>query len=174
MIGTLVGAGLGVASSLYGGVSASKAMKNVRDNLEEQKANNEAWYERRYNEDATQRADAQRLLQITQDNIRKRNREAAATAMMTGGTEESVAASKAANAKAMADAMSKIAADGEARKDSVEKAYMTRDAALDSQLNNMEVGKANAVTQAMQGAASAFGTAGTMADEYLDGRKKNE
>ena len=77
MIGSLVGAGLSAVGGVFGGISASKAMKRVKNNLQQQKQANQDWYNRRYNEDATQRADAQRILAKTEDSIRNRNRPAA-------------------------------------------------------------------------------------------------
>ena len=79
IIGSAVGGALGIGASIFGGISASKAMKKVKKNLEDQVRENQDWYDRKYNEDATQRTDAQRILTITNDNIRQRNKAAAAT-----------------------------------------------------------------------------------------------
>lgn len=94
ILGSAIGGALGIGGSIFGGISASKAMKRIKKNLEGQKQENESWYNRRYNEDATQRADAQRILTLTNENIRNRNRQAAGTQAIMGGTEESVAAAK--------------------------------------------------------------------------------
>lgn len=160
MIGSIIGAGLGAVGSIFGGISASKAMKKVKRNLEEQQRENKDWYARRYNEDATERADAQRVLAKTEEMIRDRNRQAAGTQAVTGGTEESVAATKAANARATAEAASQIAVAGEQRKDQVEAAYQQRDAQLQGQLNEMEVNKAKQIGAAAQGVAQAAGGLG--------------
>lgn len=146
-----IGAGLGVAGAIFGGISASKAMKKAKKNIEAQRQKNENWYNRRYNEDATQRADAQRILQMTEDSIRKRNKQAAGVAAVMGGTEESVAAAKEANNAALADAVSQITANNEARKDKIEATYMANDNAYQEQLNNLEIGKANTIAGAVQG-----------------------
>lgn len=155
MIGTAIGAAMNVGGAIFGGISASKAMKKVKKNIEEQQRKNQDWYDRRYNEDATQRADAQRILTITRENIRQRNQQAAGTQAVMGGTEESVAAAKAANNEALADATSQIAGNGERRKDAIEQQYMATDQQLQSQLNNLETNKANAISQAVQGVANA-------------------
>lgn len=155
MIGRLVGAGLAAAGSIFGGVQASKAMRKVKQNIDDQQADNEAWYNRRYNEDATQRADAQRILTKTEEAIRNRNRQAAGAQAVMGGTEESVAATKAANNEALAEAASQIAVNAEARKDQIEQTYQQRDAQLNNALNDMEVNKANAISQAVQGVTKA-------------------
>ena len=148
---------LGAAGSIFGGVKASKAMKRVKRNLEEQKRENQAWFDRRYNENATQRADAQQAVSLMREEMKKRSQAAAGAQAVMGGTEESVAAAKAANNQALADATAQIAANGERRKDAIEQQYQQRDAQLDDALNNLEVGKAQAIGQAVQGVAQAAG-----------------
>ena len=155
MIGSLIGAGLSAVGSIFGGISASKAMKKVKNNLESQKRENQDWYDRRYNEDATQRADAQRILSKTEESIRNRNRQAAGSAAVMGGTEESVAAANAANNAALADATATIAANADARKDQIEAQYQQKKAQVDDALNNLEMNKAQAISSAVQGVAQA-------------------
>lgn len=172
MIGSLIGSALGIGASIFGGIKASQAMKDAKSNLEQQRRDNQNWYDRRYNEDATQRADAQRILTQTAEAIKQRNKAASGTAAVMGGNAESVAAEKAANAQAMADAASRIAVAGEARKDNIEQQYQQRDQALQGQLNNMEVARANAVTQAAAGVAGAAGSTGNAVDQLLMDDKK--
>ncbi len=155
IIGSAIGGALGIGASIFGGISASKAMKKIQKNIQEQRRKNEDLYNQRYNEDATQRADAQRILTITQDNIRQRNQQAAGAQAVMGGTEESVAAAKAANNQALADATSQIAVNGEARKDQIEANYLQRDAELQNQLNNLQQAKAQNVANAVNGVAQA-------------------
>lgn len=155
LIGSIAGGALGAAGSIFGGISASKAMRRVKKNLQAQKEANQNWYDRRYNEDATQRADAQRILTQTEESIRNRNRQAAGTQAVMGGTDESTAAAKAANAQALADATSQIAAGAENRKDQIEQTYQQRDSQINEALNNLEMNKAQAISQAVQGVAKA-------------------
>ncbi|MBF1559025.1 MAG: hypothetical protein HXO13_06655 [Prevotella salivae] len=154
----LIGAAIGAAGSIFGGISASKAMRKMKANVEEQKKANQDWYDRRYNEDATQRADAQHILTLTQENIKNRNKAAAGAQAVMGGTDESTAAAKEANNKALADATATIAVNGEQRKDAIEGQYRERDAALNEQLNQIEKGKAEAIGQAVQGVTGAAGS----------------
>lgn len=155
IFGSAIGGALGIGGAIFGGISASKAMKKAKRNIENQMRENQNWYDRRYNEDATQRADAQRVLTMTNDNIRQRNQAAAGTQAVMGGTEESVAAAKAANNQALADATSQIAVNGERRKDQIESQYMSTKAELNEMLNALEQAKAGAVSQAVQGVAQA-------------------
>ena len=155
ILGSAIGGALGIGGAIFGGISASKAMKKVKRNLEGQMKDNQNWYDRRYNEDATQRADAQRILTMTNENIRQRNRQAAGAQAVMGGTEESVAAAKAANNQALADATSQIAVAGERRKDQIEAQYLQTKSDLNDKLRDIEVSKAGAVSQAVQGVAQA-------------------
>ena len=106
--------------------------------VNEQKRDNQNWYERRYNEDATQRADAQALLTRTADMVRRSNQQAAGRQAVMGGAEESVAATKEANAKAMADATSSIVQAGEQRKDNIEQQYLAKNDAYNEQLRQLQ------------------------------------
>lgn len=155
LIGSIAGGALGAAGSIFGGISASKAMRRVKKNLQAQKEANQNWYDRRYNEDATQRADAQRILTQTEESIRNRNRQAAGAQAVMGGTDESTAAAKAANAQALADATSQIAVNAENRKYQIEQTYQQRDSQINEALNNLEINKAQAISQAVQGVAKA-------------------
>lgn len=151
VLGGAIGAGLGAVGSVFGGISASKAMKRVKNSLNEQRSRNQDWYNRRYNEDATQRADAQAILTRTEESIRNRNKQAAGTQAVMGGTEESVAAAKAANNQALADATSQIAVNAERRKDAIESQYQAKDEALQQQLDELEQQKAENTAKAIQG-----------------------
>ena len=155
IIGSAVGGTLGIGASIFGGISASKAMKKIKKNIEGQVRDNQNWYDRRYNEDATQRADAQAILNRTEESIRNRNKQAAGTQAVMGGTEESVAAAKAANNQALADATTNIAIAADNRKDQIEQQYMQNKTDLNNQLNNLEQAKSAAISQAVQGVAQA-------------------
>lgn len=154
-LGDAIGGVAGIAGSIFGGISASKAMKKVRNNLNEQRQRNQDWYDRKYHEDATQRADAQAAITKTEEMVRNRNRQAAGAQAVMGGTEESVASAKAANSQALADATAQIAINADRRKDAIESQFQAKDEALQSQLNDIERQKAGNVAQATLGVAQA-------------------
>ena len=150
-----VGAGLSGVASIFGGISASKAMKKVKKNLQERQTENTNWFNRKYNEDFTQRADAQRILEQTRQQMLNNTRRSEGAQAVMGGTDESVAAQKEANAAALADAMSKMQVASDARKDTIEAQYQQKADQLSDQLNDMEINKAKNVTNAIQGVADA-------------------
>lgn len=158
MIASLIGAGLKIGGAVYGGIKASQAMKKMQRQIQQQKQENTNWYNRRYNEDATQRADAVRALQKVEDSIKNRNRAAAGTQAVIGGTEESVAAAKAANNEALSQTASNIAAQADARKDAIEQQYRQEDSRLQGQLNQLQAQKAQNIANAVTGVAGAAGS----------------
>lgn len=151
----LIGSAFGAAGAIYGGIAASRAMKKMRKNIELQRKRNEDWYNQRYNEDATQRADAQRVLTQTQDMLKRQTEAASGAAAVGGGTDESVAQAKAAANQTVGDVMSNINAQADARKDNIERTYQSKDDEYANQLNNLQQQKAQAIGQAVQGVASA-------------------
>lgn len=159
MLGGIIGAAGGALGGVLGGISRNKALKQQMKMVNEQKKENQNWYDRRYNEDATQRADAQAMLTQTAEAIKQRNRASAGSAAVMGGTEESVAATKAANAQAMSDATSKIVVAGEQRKDQIENQYRERNNALNAQLQGLQGQKKDALSiasDAVGGAVNGF------------------
>ena len=152
MIGTI----LGIGSSIFGGIMGARAAKQQKKAIEEQRKKNEEWYNRRYNEDATQRADAVRMLERTKDFIKERNKSAAGTAAVMGTPASAVAVEKANNNAIIADTTSRIIADNEARKDMIEQTYLEKDDRYQEQLNQANQDKVNSITQAVAGAANVF------------------
>lgn len=157
MIGALIGAGISAAGSIVGGMMGARSAKKAQENLEEQQKENQAWYDRRYNEDPTQRASAQRMITLVTEDVKKRNKAAQGTQAVIGGTEESVAATKEANNKAIADTVANIAAQGDAQKDAIEAAYNARKSEIAGQQLQMEQAKTQALANATAGVAQAAG-----------------
>lgn len=160
MIGTLIGAGLGLASSIAGGIANRKARKKQEQMLAQQQRDNQAWYDRKYNEDPTKRADTVRLLTQMQEQIKNRNRAAKGRQAVMGGTEDSTTAVKEANNKTLADTTSQIVAANEARKDNIEQQYQQNKRSIQGQQMQMEADKAAGTANVAAGVA---GTAANIA-----------
>jgi len=159
MLGGIIGGAAGALGGIFGGISKNKMLKKQIAMVNEQKRENQDWYDRRYNEDSTQRADAQAMLTQTAEMVRSRNQQSAGTQAVMGGTEESAAAAKEANAKAISDATSQIAVAGAQRKDQIEGQYRERQHQLDETLRQLEADKTDAfgmVSNAIGGAANGF------------------
>lgn len=165
MIGTAIAGAAAIAGQLIGGNAARKARKRQRAAIEAEKQKNQNWYDRRYNEDATQRADAQRLLNRVEESVKRRNKAAAGTAAVMGGSPEAAAAARAQNNEALADVTSQIVANAEARKDAIEQQYRERDAQLAGQQIAMQAEDQMATGQAI---GQSLGTLGEVASAFAD------
>lgn len=153
MLGGIIGGALGAAGGIMGGLSKNRHLKQQINAINAQQAENQNWFDQRYNEDATQRADAQRILTLTAERMKRANRAAAGTAAVMGGADVDRSASSA----AMADAASQIAVAGANRKNKIENKYIARKNELQGQVNELNAQKQNAldiVNGAVGGAAA--------------------
>lgn len=171
MIGSLIGAGLGLASSIAGGIANRNARKKQEQMIARQQRENQAWYDRTYNADPTKRADTVRLLTQMQEQIKNRNKAAKGRQAVMGGTEDSTTAVKEANNKTLADTTSQIVAANDARNDNIEQQYMNRKNQLQNQQMSIDAEKAADTANAVAGVA---GTAANIAASLDSGAGKSK
>lgn len=172
MIGSLIGAGLGLVSSIAGGIANRKARRKQEQMLAQQQRENQAWYDRRYNEDPTKRADTVRLLTQMQEQIKNRNRAAKGRQAVMGGTEDSTTAVKEANNKTLADTTSQIVAANEARNDAIEQQYQRNKRSIQGQQIQMEAEKSADTANVVAGVAGTAANIAATLDAGMGGAKK--
>ena len=172
MIGSLIGAGLGLVSSIAGGIANRNARRKQEQMLVQQLRENQAWYDRKYNEDPTKRADTVRLLTQMQEQIKNRNRAAKGRQAVMGGTEDSTTAVKEANNKALADTTSQIVSSNEARKDAIEQQYQQNKRSIQGQQMQMEAEKSADTANAVAGVAGTAANIAATLDAGIGGTKK--
>lgn len=169
MIGAIIGAAGGLASSIWGGIQAKKAAEKANNELADQRKKNEDWYRRRYNEDYTQSAEAQAAMTRARELAREQMQAARGTAAVMGGTEAGIAAAQGAANDMLADTMSGIAQNATARKDAVESQYLQTENALSQQQQNVyNQQAANSTAAANQGMAAGMSLLGADAQSYMD------
>jgi hypothetical protein len=173
----LAGASLaaGIGSSIFGGVQASKAAREAERRQRAAEAREDAWYNRRYYEDYADTAAGQNLIRRAKDIYANGIKRAEGAAAVAGGTDAAKAMAKEAGNKAVADTIANVAATDTQRKDNVDnmhrqaqEKFMQMDMAREQQ-------RANAITQAAQGASNALmSAAGTLGQEQaLKGASNN-
>ena len=172
MIGSLIGAGLGLVSSIAGGIANRNARRKQEQMLAQQLRENQAWYDRKYNEDPTKRADTVRLLTQIQEQIKNRNRAAKGRQAVMGGTEDSTTAVKEANNKTLADTTSQIVAANEARKDAIEQQYQQNKRSIQGQQMQMEADKSADTANVVAGVAGTAANIAATLDAGMGGAKK--
>lgn len=157
MVGALIGAAAQVGSSIYGAVKSSQANKRARALLQNQRDENQKWYEQRMAEDYTQRADAQNILRKQRELLDEQYKRARATNIVAGGTDESLALQQANANDIMGETMSDIAAQASDYKDAVEQQYRSQDSALNQQQIAIEQQQADNIADAAGQMGSAVG-----------------
>lgn len=160
MIGTAISAFTKIASSVYGGIQGAKANREARDKIAAMKRENDNEDRRVSYRDPSQSIVAQYALRRTFDAIRDRNRQAAGTAAVMGGTPESVAVEKAANAEQGADTAARVAASEAARQDQLHQQHVARKQQLEQEEYNLIRQKRQNIANAVQ---NGLGIAGGIA-----------
>lgn len=174
MIGSIISAGVGLATSIFGGIKARKAAKKQQAAIEDARQRNDAWYNKEYYQDYTQRSDAQAAMRNVRDFMKRSNQDAIASAAVTGATPEAIAAQKESSNKVVSDTAANIQANADAYKTNIQNQYNARDA----QLNNAKIEQYKAdeagaaqmadMGQAMMG-ASVNGIGGTSSPKVSPG-----
>ncbi len=149
---------MSAGGAIAGAIGSARAAKKSNQMIADQKSKNQAWYDRRYNEDYTQRADAQAVLENTRKLLAERGAQATATNTVMGGTDEALAMNKQASNEAMAQTMAGINAQADQYKQNIEGQYQANDGALAQQQIAIQQQKAKDIAQAGSGMAAAGGT----------------
>ena len=165
LLGAL-GLGLGAAGSAANFISQAKEARKRAEALDKRALENEKWYTRKYYENSTQSAAAQRALTAMRDAQRERMNRASGAAAVSGASSESVAAEKAAANKTIGDTVSAIAARDDARKERVDDEYRREKRAIENARDNISLQKqqntAAATSQALNTAGNIIALGGDM------------
>ncbi len=157
MWGAIIAAGISAATAIAGGIAKANARKRADARTAELERQEQDTYDRRYNERATERADAQRILTAIEERIKTRNKAAAGRAAVMGGTNEAAAVEKEANNKLLADAVGQINAQGASRQDALDTQHMKALSAFTEAHNASDLAKAQATGDAIQAAGQVAG-----------------
>lgn len=147
------------ASSVIGGQQAAKAAKEAEKRQRAQEASDNAYFTRRYNEDYADTNSGQNLIRRAKDYARENWRKEAGAQVVAGGTDASAAVAKEAGNKMVGDTVANIAAQDTARKANVDAQRQASQQRYMQMDINREQARANAITQAAQGASNAMMTA---------------
>lgn len=144
MIGAAIGAGVKVAGAIAGAIGGAQQMKKARKVLDGQRQDNQTWFDKEYNQDFTQRADTQALLNNVRTQADAQYKRAEQTAAITGATDESLAMQKG-NANDMyAETISGINQQADAHKQSIMNRFLdTRSELANAELDTYKQGAQN-------------------------------
>ncbi|MCC8071257.1 MAG: MSCRAMM family adhesin SdrC [Bacteroidales bacterium] len=146
---SLLKTGVNLASGLLGGLSASKALKKAQSSVKSEITQLDDWYQQRYNETATERADARALLSETSAMLKDSSRRAAARSAVVGSTPEQEALSKSQSTQALAQTVADISSDATSRKDQLATTYQSTRQRLMGKLQDLYANQGKAWQQAL-------------------------
>lgn len=149
----LIGAGVGLASSLYGAHKSAKSAKEQEAELARQRAANEAWYNRNYYQDYLNTVEAQNALKRVRNAWDERTREARARQAISGGTPEQAQAVAEAGGEAMGETVGNLAAQGQQNKAAIDAQKLAMDTNLSQQAAQIAENKQQAAQQLMSAGA---------------------
>ena len=121
------------AAAIYGGIKSGKLNRQAEKILQQQKRDNQRWYDVKMSSDYTQRADVQAAIKKQRELLNEQYERARATNAVAGGTDEALALQKQAANQALAQTATDVAARAADYKDNVENAYLNRKAGLEDQ-----------------------------------------
>ena len=163
MIGSIIGAGLGLATSAIGGALSASQNAKAEEEMRKQKGRNDAWYDRRYNEDYADTAAGQNMMRIAQDYARENWKKAHGASVVGGASESASALAKEQGNKLVGDTLANMSAQDTARKMNVdnihqqqENNYSAQQVALAQQKAKNTADVASAASDALFQAGSAF------------------
>lgn len=123
-----IGAALGAITSLGSGVAsaitANQQAKRAKAEADKSQALLQNWYDSQMGTNILDRADTLSMLKMYRDTMDEQNRKFQTNAIKGGASEEAKVAYAQKQNKGYADAISRIAAQGQQRKDQVADAYM--------------------------------------------------
>ena len=168
-----IGAGVGLASSLFGGIKAADAAREAERRQRAQEAKEDAWYTRRYNENYVDTAAGQNLVRRAKEYAKESWKKAAGAQAVAGGTDAATAMAKEAGNRMVGDTIANIAASDQDRKAQVDDMHRQAQANFAQMDMAREQQRAQNITSAAQGASNAIMSAASAFDQASSPAKPN-
>jgi len=161
------GAVAALGGAIYGGIKSGKLNRKAEAILQQQKKDNQRWYDVKMSSDYTQRADVQAAIKKQRELLNEQYERARATNVVSGGTDESLALQKQAANQSLSQTATDIASRAADYKDKVESNYMARKAGLEDQERlNLQQRAAATAQAASQVVNAGLGMVGSGAQHY--------
>lgn len=155
MIGSILGGAMQIGGAVANSILGARSAAKQRKMLEAQKQENTNWYNRRYNEVGTERADAKAALTAMRDAQEQRMANNAGRTAVMGASATQRAQEKQAANNAIGNTIQAINTANEARKSSIENQYMQTNRQLGNKEMELEQRRADNLASAVSNASSA-------------------
>ena len=164
-IAAAIGAVGGLASSLIGSSAASDAARAAERRQRMMEARENAWYNRRYNEDYIDTAAGQNLVRRAKEYAKENWKKAAGAQAVAGSSAAAAQMAKDAGNKMVGDTIANIAATDQARKSHVDDLHRQAENQFGQMDMQREMQRAQNITNAAQAASNAIMSAGAAIEQ---------
>lgn len=161
IIPALIGAAVAIGSTAFGAAASASARRKSERMQRAQEAKEDAWYNRRYNEDYADTAAGQNLIRRAKEFSRENWRKAAGAQAVAGGTAAATQMAKDAGNKMMGDTLANIAATDQQSKSHVDNLHRQAEMGFTQQDMAREEQRGQNIAQAAAGVANAAMSAGS-------------
>ena len=151
-----------LASSLFGAAKARKERKKAAAEQKRREDQEQAWYDRRYNQDYLDTAAGQNLMRQANEYADKQWRKAEGAKVVGGGTDAATAMAKESTNRMVGNTVANIAAQDESRKQSVDNIHQQNLQNFSNQTQaryNQQASDINTATQNASNAIMSMGSA---------------
>lgn len=160
-----IGAAGALASSLFGGAASANAAKKAEAKQRASEAKENAWYNRRYNEDYVDTAAGQNLVRRAKEFAKDQWNKAAGAQAVSGGTAASSQMAKDSGNKMVADSIANIGATDQMRKAQVDDQHRKAEAQFAQMDMQREMQRAQNISNAASAASNALMSIGSAVDQ---------
>lgn len=166
-------AAAGLASSIFGASKARKARKKAQQEQAKRERSEQAWYDKRYNQDYMDTAAGQNLVRQANEYADKQWRKAEGAKVVGGGTDAATAQAKESANNMMGNTIANIAAQDTARKDRVDEQHQQNLDNFSRQTQARYEQQAQDTNTAAQNASNAMFSAGVALEGASSSAKTN-
>lgn len=166
-------AAAGLASSIFGGAQARKARKKAQQEQAKRERSEQAWYDKRYNQDYMDTAAGQNLVRQANEYADKQWRKAEGAKAVGGGTDAATAQAKESGNRMLGNTVAQIAAQDTARKDNVDNIHQQNLNNFSRETQARYEQQAQDTNTAAQNASNAMFSAGVALEGANAGSKTN-
>jgi hypothetical protein len=159
MIAALASAGLGLASSIYGGIKSAQANKEFESQIDKQESEAEAFFNNRVNRDFMETNAAKSVVEQLRKRYLDQAKQIDSQTAATGGTAEANIAAKGKLNEGFNNVMSNVAQNATGYQENAENSYQNQISDIAKQRMLLAEKKNENATNLMGAGASLLGTA---------------
>lgn len=170
MWGAIIGAAIGLGTSIYGNIKAGKESEEMNQMINRKERDLDSYYKGELSKNTLDTEYAKSAMKKIREQLDERRKRSDSTAAITGASDEAKVAEKANDSKSISDAVTSLAQYGSKRKDALRRDYMGRKDGIFSARMGMSQGRQQS---AMNLSNNGWNSIGTFINAFgVDGKGK--